>query len=96
MLSETDGLVISFNLGLSREARTQTSSMGAFGFEDELPSIQVGIIVVFKDASGFSPLVLLRAVGGVFIQRVVEAKGAFLFRCWCCRRSLGPNRFGSR
>ena len=56
-----------FNLGLGREARTQTSSVGAFGFEDELPCIQVGVVIVLKDAYGFNPLLLLRSVGGVFI-----------------------------
>ena len=43
-----------------------------FLLEDELPSIQVGIVRILNDACSFGPFLLLRAIGGVLDEDVVE------------------------
>ena len=66
-----------FDLGLCREARAQACSVRAFGFEDKLPCIQIEIIIVFKDASGFYPLLLFSTFACMFVKGVVKPKERF-------------------
>ena len=77
LLSEFHGVMCVLDLGLSREARAQACSVRSFSFEDKLPCIQIEIIIVFKDASGFNPLLLFRAVACMLVKGVVEPKERF-------------------
>ena len=90
MVSGVRRLVIVFDLGLSGKARAQASSVGFFCFKDELPGIQVRVIGVLENASGVGPFLLLRAVGSVSEQHVVEAKELFGFDAGAVVKILAP------
>ena len=61
-------MVCVLDLGPCGEARAQACSVRSFGFGNKLPCIQTEIIFVFKDASGFYPLMLFSAVPGMFVN----------------------------
>ena len=75
LFSDTRGVVCVLDRG--GEARAQACSVRSFSFEDKLPCIQIGIIIVFEDASGFNPLLLFRAVACMFVKGVIESEEPF-------------------
>ena len=70
-------MVCVLDLSPGGEARAYTCSVRSFCLEDQLPCIQVEVIVVFKDAPGLDPFLLFRSVPGVFVKGVVIAKELF-------------------
>ena len=88
--SVADALVCVFDFGLSGEARAGESSVGLFFFEDELPCIQVRVVMILEDAYSFGPFLLLRAVGGVLEEDVVESEELFGFLANAVVEVLAP------